>query len=71
MISGDIRPRPGRISYIIRKIKPDGSMDYQHIIKLFQTDKFIKFRNVDNGSVQIMPIDKFERKYIIEETVHL
>ncbi len=42
---------------------------YYHVEKLFQTDKFIKYKFADSNYIQVLPVTEFKKKYTVEETL--
>lgn len=55
--------------YIISEKDVFQKKTYYHVEKLFQTDKFIKYKFIDSNCAQVLPIDEFAKKYTIEETL--
>lgn len=58
-----------RIYYIISKKDVLQEKTYYHVEKLFQTNKFIKYKFIDNNCIQVLPVTEFEKKYTVEETL--
>ena len=58
-----------RLFYIISEKDILQKKTYYHVEKLFQTDKFIKYKFVDSNYIQVLPVAEFEKKYTVEETL--
>lgn len=54
-------------SYIVSETDILQKKTYYHIKELLRTNGFIKYKFVDSDFIQILPIEIFREKYIIEE----